>query len=276
MLAGKQASNLVINPDFEYKIQFMTTYLDRGIEIARDSLQERVAVRLRELLTQGVLMPGAKLNERELCERLGVSRTPLREAIRLLAAEGLVTLAPGRGAFAPVFSLADVSHTFDVLAVLEGMAAELAAVQITDEELEDLKGLQLEMQAAFDSRDLPNYYRANARTHDMLSVASRNPVLRATWQQLNARMHALRFRSNQDEVKWAHALGEHALMIDALEKRDGSTLRQLLVEHLHRKREAVIEQLTSESTAKREQTSSDHRQSAALINSDLRGERLVT
>ncbi|MEJ8825335.1 GntR family transcriptional regulator [Variovorax humicola] len=226
----------------------MDAALNDKIEVARDTLQQRVAVRLRELLIQGVLTPGAKLNERELCERLGVSRTPLREAIRLLAAEGLITLDPGRGAFAPVFSIADVAHTFDVLAALEGLAAELAASQITDAELAELRELQQEMQAAFKRHDLPHYYQANARVHDVLSTASRNPVLRETWKQLNARMHALRFRSNQDETKWAQALQEHARMIEALQARDGPALRELLVQHLHRKRDAVLEQLAGASS----------------------------
>ena len=227
----------------------MNATLDEKFEVARDTLQQRVAVRLRELLIQGVLAPGAKLNERELCERLGVSRTPLREAIRLLAAEGLITLDPGRGAFAPILSLADVAHTFDVLAVLEGLAAELAARQITDAELEELQALQQEMQAAFERRDLPHYYRANARVHDLLNVASRNPVLRETWKQLNARMHALRFRSNQDETKWAQALQEHEHILAALQARDGPALRGLLVQHLRRKREAVLEQLANTSVS---------------------------
>ncbi len=225
----------------------MDVVLDEKIEVARDTLLQRVAVRLRELLIQGVLAPGAKLNERELCERLGVSRTPLREAIRLLAAEGLITLDPGRGAFAPVLSLADVAHTFDVLAVLEGLSAELAAAQITAAELAELQELQQKMQSAFERHDLPQYYQANARVHDVLSAASRNPVLRATWKQLNARMHALRFRSNQDRVKWAQALQEHAQILEALQARDGLALRDLLVQHLRRKRDAVLEQLAGAS-----------------------------
>ena len=141
-----------------------------------------------------------------------------------------------------MLSPADVAHTFDVLAVLEGLAAEGAAAHITEPELAELRALQLEMQAAFERRDLPGYYRLNARIHDLLSQAARNPVLRATWQQLNARMHALRFRSNQDEAKWARALDEHARMLRALAARDGPALRELLVTHLHRKRDAVLEQ----------------------------------
>jgi len=162
----------------------------------------------------------------------------------------LVTLAPGRGAFAPVLSPEDIAHTFDVLAVLEGLAAESAAAHITDAELTELRALQHEMQAAHERRDLPGYYRLNARIHDLLNLAARNPVLRATWQQLNARMHALRFRSNQNEAKWARALDEHARMLRALAARDGPALRELLVTHLHHKRDAVLEQLAkSASTA---------------------------
>jgi DNA-binding GntR family transcriptional regulator len=215
------------------------------LTVSRDNLQQRVTARLRELLIQGVLAPGAKINERDLCERLGVSRTPVREAVRLLGAEGLVALDPGRGAFVPVLSPQDVGATFDVLAVLEGLAAERAATHISDGELAELRALQFEMQAAFERRDLPGYYRLNAAIHDLISQAARNPVLRSTWQQLNARMHAMRFRSNQDEEKWTRALGEHAAMLRALEARDGGTLRQLLIEHLHRKRDAVLEQMNA-------------------------------
>ncbi len=228
----------------------MDTASDTDLSVSRDTLLQRVATRLRELLIQGQLAPGAKLNERELCERLGVSRTPLREAVRLLAAEGLVTLDPGRGAFAPVLSADDVAHTFDVLAVLEGLAAERAAAHVSNAELAELRALQHEMQAAFERRELPQYYRLNARVHDLLSEAAHNPVLRATWQQLNARMHALRFRSNQDEAKWAQALAEHARMVDALQARDGPALRELLVQHLHRKRDAVLEQLAGTAPSK--------------------------
>lgn len=217
--------------------------LDDELAISRDNLQQRVSARLRELLIEGVLAPGAKLKERELCERLGVSRTPLREAVRLLAAEGLIASMPGRGASVPVVSAEDVEHTFDVLAILEGRAAERAATHITEEELAELRALQFEMQAAYERRDLPGYYRLNARIHDLLSIAARNPVLRSTWQQLNARMHAMRFRSNQDEEKWTRALGEHAAMVKALEARDGEALRTLLIGHLHRKRDAVLEQM---------------------------------
>ena len=102
------------------------------ISIPRAALHEQVAHRLRQMLVENRLAPGAKLNERELCEVLNVSRTPLREAIKMLAAEGLVELLPNRGAIALQLSETDVLNTFEVMAGLEGQSGELAATRITD------------------------------------------------------------------------------------------------------------------------------------------------
>ena len=108
------------------------------LEIERRTLHDEVVSRLRAMLVDGRIAPGAKLNERELCERLRVSRTPLREAIKLLAAEGLVDLLPNRGAVAVKLDETDVVHIFEVLADLEGMSGELAARRISDAELGEI------------------------------------------------------------------------------------------------------------------------------------------
>jgi DNA-binding GntR family transcriptional regulator len=105
------------------------------IAIPRANLHEQVANRLRQMLVEGRIAPAAKLNERELCEVLEVSRTPLREAIKMLAAEGLVELLPNRGAIAVELDEEDVRHTFEVMAGLEALSGELAAQRITDAEL---------------------------------------------------------------------------------------------------------------------------------------------
>src|SRR4051794_37042302 len=102
------------------------------ISIPRAALHEQVAQKLRQMLVENRIAPGAKLNERELCEGLKVSRTPLREAIKMLAAEGLVELVPRRGAIAVALDEDDVVHTFEVMAGLEGLSGELAAQRITD------------------------------------------------------------------------------------------------------------------------------------------------
>jgi DNA-binding GntR family transcriptional regulator len=207
-------------------------------------LHEQVAHRLRQMLVENRIAPGAKLNERELSEVLNVSRTPLREAIKMLAAEGLVELLPNRGAIAVELSEADVRHTFEVMAGLEAQSGELAAQRITDAELMEIKAMHFEMLAAHTRRDLPAYYRLNAAIHSAINAAAKNPVLIATYKQLNARLQALRFRSNQDEEKWAAAVAEHSRMIEALQARDARAMRAVLLAHLHNKLDVVLAQLS--------------------------------
>ncbi|MBI3531045.1 MAG: GntR family transcriptional regulator [Burkholderiales bacterium] len=213
------------------------------IAIPRAALHEQVTHRLRQMLVEGRIAPGAKLNERELCEELSVSRTPLREAIKTLAAEGLVELLPNRGAIALQLGEADILNTFEVMAGLEGLSGELAAQRIDEDALNEIKAMHFEMKAAYTRRDLSNYYRLNAAIHRAINEAANNPVLTATYNQVNARLQALRFRSNQDGEKWARAMAEHDQMVAALEARDGAALRAVLVAHLGHKRDVVAEQL---------------------------------
>ena len=207
------------------------------------ALHGQVTQRLRLLLVEGRIAPGAKLNERELCEQMKVSRTPLREAIKTLAAEGLVELLPNRGAIAVQLGEDDILNTFEVMAGLEGLSGELAAQRITPDELTEIEAMHYEMKAAYTRRDLSAYYRLNAAIHRAFNAAARNPVLTATYNQVNARLQALRFRSNQDGEKWTRAMQEHDRMIEALQKRDGAALRTELVAHLGHKRDVVIEQM---------------------------------
>lgn len=213
------------------------------IEISRLGLHDQVVGRLRSMLVEGRIAPGAKLNERELAAELRVSRTPLREAIKRLAAEGLVDLLPNRGAVAVRLTEPDIVHTFEVLSELEGISGELAAQRVTPQELAELRALHYEMLACFARRDLSGYYRLNARIHAGINDAARNPVLGKLYRETNARVQSLRFRTNQDEAKWKLAVGEHEKMITALEAHDGRTLRAILIAHVQRKRDTVLELL---------------------------------
>ena len=221
------------------------------LTIPRPVLHQEVAVRLRQRIVEGHLAPGAKLNERELAESLHVSRTPLREAIKMLAAEGLVELLPNRGAVVAQMSENDVSETFEVIAGLEGQSGELAAQRITDAELAEIRALHYEMLAAHTRRDLPTYYRINAQIHARINAAARNRVLTQTWSTVNARLQALRFRSNFDEAKWQRAVKEHDRMVELLAARDSAGLRALLVTHLLHKRDAVLELMREASASQK-------------------------
>lgn len=219
------------------------------VSIPRAALHEQVVQRLRQMLVENRIVPGAKLNERELSEVLNVSRTPLREAIKTLAAEGLVELLPNRGAVAVELSDDDVLNTFEVMAGLEAQSGELAAQRITSAELAEIKAMHYEMLASYTRRDLPAYYRLNAAIHSAINAAAKNPVLTATYKQVNARLQALRFRSNQDGDKWRAAVKEHEQMIEALSTHNAAAMRSVLLLHLDNKRAVVMKQLRAASQA---------------------------
>jgi DNA-binding GntR family transcriptional regulator len=213
------------------------------IPLDGEVLHTAVAQRLRTLIVEGALEAGAKLNERELAQRLHVSRTPLREALKLLTAEGLVEHLPNRGAQVVQLSEDDVAAAFEVMAALEGLSGELACARITDAEVAEIRALHFEMRAHHERRDLSAYYRVNALIHRAINRAARNPVLTETFDRINARLQAFRFRSNFDTDKWNVAVREHEAMLAALAKRDGVRLRAILVEHLDHKRDVVLTQL---------------------------------
>ncbi len=212
--------------------------IDEAID--RRPLHEEAAGRLRTMITDGRLPAGARLNERLLCEQLRVSRTPLREAFKRLAAERLIELTPNRGARVVALSRADVEELFELMGALEGLSGELAASRRTEAELAGIRALHYEMLAAHARGDLPSYYELNHRIHDALNRCARNAALTETYDSINTRIQHLRFRSNFDAAKWAVAVREHQAMLDALDARDGARLRAVLEQHLRTKRDAVL------------------------------------
>ncbi len=207
------------------------------------TLPATIADQLRDLITEGEIASGARLNERVLGERLGVSRTPLREAFRLLAAQGLIELQPNRGAQVVRLSDDDIRESFEVMSGLEALSGELACRHVSADEIAEIKALTFEMLACHARHDLPGYYRLNRVIHDRINRAARNRLLTQVYATLNLRIQNLRFRSNFDRDKWDTAAREHAQMVEALEARDGARLAALLRGHLTRKGDAVLEAL---------------------------------
>jgi DNA-binding GntR family transcriptional regulator len=196
--------------------------------------------RLRDMIVQGDLAPGTKLIERVLCERLGVSRTPLREALKTLASERLVALLPNRGAMVTPLTLATVRESFEVMGALEALAGELACRNATDTQLAEIRALHYEMLAAHARGDLALYFRNNQAIHFAIVGASGNATLAATYRNLNANVRRARYMANTSRERWDKAVGEHEDMLAALAARDGARLQRLLVEHLGGKMLAVL------------------------------------
>jgi DNA-binding GntR family transcriptional regulator len=214
-------------------------------ELSSRLLHEDVTDRLRDMIVQGELAPGAKLNERVLCERLGVSRTPLREALKTLASEGLVALLPNRGAAVTPLTLETVREVFEVMGALEALAGDLACRHVTDAQLAEIRALHFQMLAAHARGDLAGYFRHNQAIHFAIVAASGNATLAATYRHLNANVRRARYMANLSRARWEKAVREHEDMLAALAARDGPRLQRLLVEHLGAKMLAVLTALQS-------------------------------
>ena len=201
---------------------------------------------LREMINQGDLTPGARVPERALCERFSVSRTPLREALKVLAAEGLVELRPNRGARVTMLGDEHLTHLFEVIAALEAEGGRLACARITPDAIAEIQGLHYRMYAHFLRRELSPYFALNQAIHAAILDAAANPVLTATYNSLAGRITRARYMSNRMRPdRWQQAMDEHDAILAALIRRDGEALGALLAEHLRNKRDIITEAMAN-------------------------------
>ena len=213
--------------------------MNRDTAIPRRSLHDELVERLRRRIVEGELAPGEKISEKRLCAAYEVSRTPLREALKVLAREGLVVLTPHRGAHVSMLTVADLEQTFPVIGALEALAGELDSKLATDAEIAEISMLNMEMATAHRNRDRPNYFRLNQRIHEALARAARNPTLDAMRETLNGRVSQARYYANISTPRWDQAMKEHDAILAALKARDGERLGRLLKAHLMHKLEAL-------------------------------------
>jgi DNA-binding GntR family transcriptional regulator len=184
------------------------------------------------MIVQDLLPPGARIRKRTLAKQLEVSRTLLREALKVLATEGLVELLPNRGALVADPSPIEIRDMLQVLGVLEAVAGELACSAASAEEIAEIKALHYEMLAAFARNDRLEYFKINQKIHLAIVAASRNRTLIETHGRLNAQLYRTRYRSNLKSRDWPSAVGEHEAILAALEARDDGRLPGLLKDHL--------------------------------------------
>ncbi|WP_267548959.1 GntR family transcriptional regulator [Rhizobium rhizogenes] len=200
--------------------------------IQRTVLHDTIVSHLRDMIIEGILEPGMRLHEGQLGERLGVSRTPLREAIKFLASEGLVELTPSRGASVKRFSGKDVEDMLIVLRTLEELAGKLACQLGSDAEIAEVRALHDEMVRCYRAGDRLQYYKLNQAIHTAIVRLTKNASLSEMHHMLQTRLKRIRFIGHEGSEKWAAAVAEHEEMIAALEARDGSRLSRILGRHL--------------------------------------------
>ncbi|RFC62306.1 GntR family transcriptional regulator [Fulvimarina endophytica] len=215
---------------------------DYAIEaVARPSLSSELVERMREMILEGELEAGKKVPERRLTELFGVSRTPLREAIKILAHEGYVALVPNRGAVVAEDDEAEIDELFPILAALEGLAGELAALRADEAMIGEITERTDALRRSFESRDRLVYFETNQAIHDGLLEASGNRSLIRQHGLIARRIFRARYQANLSEIRWREAIEEHEAMSAALKRRDPEGLGRTMRAHLMNKLRSIRE-----------------------------------
>jgi DNA-binding GntR family transcriptional regulator len=207
--------------------------------LIRTTLHDELVTRLRDMIFAGELRGGDRVPEQRLCDMMGVSRTPLREALKVLGNEGLLDLLPNRGARVATLSEADIDEIFPVMGALEALSGELACARLSDTEFAEIRALHYQMALHHTRRELQAYFNLNQQIHEAILKAAANPTLEAQYRSLAGRIRLARYRANMTETRWNQAMLEHEEMLTALQDRDGKRLSEVLRRHLENKRETV-------------------------------------
>lgn len=209
-------------------------------------LRELVLEAIREAIINGKLKPRERLMEIQLAEELGVSRTPIREALRKLELEGFIVMVPRKGAYVADISFKDIADVFEIRAALEGLAAALAAERITDEELEELERNLVEKAEAIANNDLEKLVEVDTRFHELIYQASRNDRLTFIVNNLREQIQRFRATSLSFPGRMKKSLDEHRNLVDAIQSRDTMAARQLAEEHIENAENSMIESIKNE------------------------------
>ena len=217
--------------------------MSRLLPVKLDSykpLREVVYETLREAIRNGALTPGERLMEIQLAEELGVSRTPVREAIRKLELERFVVMLPRRGTYVANLSLKDINEVFEIRAALDGLAAGLAAERITEEELEQMERLLVEIADCIEQHNNQKIVEADEAFHDILYRASRNE--RLVGIICNLREQFARFRSVSIKYpgRLQNTLEEHRQLVEAIAQRNPEAAQQKAREHIENAEQTLL------------------------------------
>lgn len=212
--------------------------------IQRRSLHDELASQLRDMLVHGELKPGEKISEQALCVHFSVSRTPLREALKVLANEGLVILSPNRGASIARISPDEVDELFPIMGAMEALAGEIACARATEADIAAVQTMHDEMLTHYRAGDAAPYLRLNRRIHEAFFEIAGNQALSQLYQTMLVRIHAVRFIAQKSSKRWREAVEDHELMMAALKVRDGARLASILRQHLMHKAQMVHESLS--------------------------------
>jgi len=195
------------------------------------SLHEEVADRVREMILEGALPPGRVIPEIRLCSDLRISRTPLREALKVLAAEGLVKLVQNRGAVVTEVSVEEIVELFEIMAPLEELVGALAATRMSEADIAAIEAKHRHMVGFHRKGRRSDYFSTNQAIHLRFAELSGNAILFAAYANYAGRIRRARYLANLSDARWAESVREHEQFMAALRSRDAALFGSLLREH---------------------------------------------
>ena len=210
-------------------------------------LRDVVFNTLREAILKGELKPGERLMELQLAAKLGVSRTPIREAIRMLEQEGLAVTIPRKGAEVARMTEKDMEDVLQIRDALDELAASIACEQISEEELAELRHTMHEFEESTKTGDVKRIAEADVRFHDIIYHATRNVKLENMLNNLREQMYRYRLEYVKDEANYKRLIAEHRVIYEAIRDRDRQTGAEAIKNHIDNQEKAVIRMITSAS-----------------------------
>ena len=210
--------------------------------IQKKTLHEEIANNLRDMIMSGELREGDKIKENDLCHMMGISKTPLREALRVLSAEGLIRLIPNRGSYVTTPTFEEIKEMFDVMSVLEGVCARTAAEKMNDKDFSKLEKLHNKLEESFRRRDQKKYIHQNNSYHALVQELAGNKTLNQIVNGLRQKILLYRFQSLNLPERFEQSIREHRDLLAAFRNRDPEKAEMLMTSHLKKQCEA-LEQL---------------------------------
>ena len=207
-------------------------------------LRELVCENIRQAIIDGTFSPGERLMEIQLADEMGVSRTPVREAIRKLELEGFVVMIPRRGTYVADISIRDITEIYEIRTCLDVLSAGLAAERITDEELEALNRLLVEIGQYIAENNMEKIVEADTAFHDILYQASRNERLRSIINNLREQLTGIRGRSMSYPGRLVETMDEHRALVDSIAARDVERAQNAARVHIENAAHTLMKSLT--------------------------------
>lgn len=203
-------------------------------------LHQEVAERVRELILSGVLKTGDRIVETEMCSSLGISRTPMREALRILSSEGLIEVVPNKGAYVAQPSMNEIREMFEVMSILEGACARVAAERMSNSDFRKIEDIHQLLEQHYEAKDHERYLEVNHSYHVLVQEMAGNKVLDGVINGLRQRILLYRYRQLYQPDRFTASIQEHRDLLEAFRNRDPATAEGVMKRHLMNQCKALV------------------------------------